>query len=132
MLDYVAEELSGTPGWRRVLEAYASLTAAAVQTTPSNASTEPAEAIGWASRLTQLEGVEPEQMRPVHGKLIALGLLSFEVSGKTGMQYQLSPLGYRTLGMRAQGRRTVDRDAQERSSDEATASEADDSDSAAA
>ena len=34
----------------------------------------------------------------LHGKLIALGLLSFEISGKLGMRYQLSPLGRRTLG----------------------------------
>jgi hypothetical protein len=133
MLDYVAEELSATPGWRRVLEAYASLTAApVVRTPPSDTSAELSEAVGWASRLSQLEGVEPEQMRSVHGKLIALGLLSFEVSGKTGMQYQLSPLGYRTLGMRCPGRRALDRDAQEQSSDEATAGEADDHESAAA
>ncbi len=44
-----------------------------------------------------MEGVDPEQLSSLHGKLIALGLLSFDVSGKSGMQYQVSPLGRRTL-----------------------------------
>jgi hypothetical protein len=48
------------------------------------------------------------------------------------MQYQLSPLGYRTLGQRAPGRRSVDREVEEQSIDEAIASGADDSESAAA
>lgn len=98
MLDYVAEELSAAPGWRPVLEAYASLTTAApavkaaVSETPAAA-----EGAGWASRLRRLDGIEPEQLSSLHGKLIALGLLSFEVSGKAGMQYQLTPLGRHTL-----------------------------------
>ncbi len=129
MLDYVAEELSAAPGWRHVLEAYASLTAAPAV---KPAASETPEGLGWASRLRRLDGIEPEQLSSLHGKLIALGLLSFEVSGKSGVQYQLSPLGYRTLGHRAPARRSVDRDVEEPSIDEATTGEADDSESAAA
>jgi hypothetical protein len=98
MLDYLAEELSETAGWRRVLEAYATLsTATAVPTAAIDPAAEPHSA-GWVSRLSRLDGVEPERLSALHGKLIALGLLSFEVTGKSGVQYQLSPLGRRALG----------------------------------
>jgi hypothetical protein len=97
MLDYVAEELSTTAGWRRVLEAYASLTPAPIARRAASEGPEAAEALGWIPRLSRLDGVEPERLSSLHGKLIALGLLSFEVTGKSGMQYQLSPLGRRTL-----------------------------------
>jgi len=93
MLDYVAEELSAITGWRRVLEAYATLAVDPAANGPA----ETPESSGWAPRLARLDGVEPERLSALHGKLIALGLLSFEVSGKSGMQYQLSPLGRRTL-----------------------------------
>jgi hypothetical protein len=96
MLEYVAEELSATAGWRRVLEAYATL-AVPTKVPPSGESADACESRGWVPRLSRLDGVEPEKLAALHGKLIALGLLSFEVSGKSGMQYQLSPLGRRTL-----------------------------------
>ena len=97
MLDHVAEELSATAGWRRVLETYATLAAGAVAA-PQSESSDATESPGWVPRLSQLDGVEPERLSSLHGKLIALGLLSFEISGKLGMRYQLSPLGRRTLG----------------------------------
>jgi hypothetical protein len=96
MLDFVAEELSATAGWRRVLEAYAAVSTSVSAKTADQARDVP-QSQGWVPRLSRLEGVEPELLAGLHGKLIALGLLSFEVSGKTGMQYQLSPLGRRTL-----------------------------------
>ncbi len=102
MLDYVAEELSApaTAGWRRVLETYASMAAAgsAADQLPVEDPGEPSEALGWVPRVSRLDGVEPEQLSALHGKLIALGLLSFEVSGKSGVHYQITPLGRRTLG----------------------------------
>src|SRR5580704_10436570 len=121
MLDHVAEELSATAGWRRVLEAYATLASGAVAT-PQSESSNASESPGWVPRLSQLDGVEPERLSALHGKLIALGLLSFEISGKLGMQYQISPLG----------RRTLDRvgDFEEPSSDESDAVPADDSEDA--
>jgi hypothetical protein len=99
MLDYVAQELSAASGWRRLLEAYALLSApsgrAGVRTSPDPA--QATESHGWVPRVTQVDGVEAEQLSVLHGKLIAMGLLSFEVTGKFGIQYQLSPLGRRTL-----------------------------------
>ena len=102
MLDYVADELAATTGWRRVLEAYVSL-APAPRPARNNAlpttgeAPESPETLGFVPRLAQVDGVDPQQLSSLHGKLIALGLLSFEVSGKSGMQYQVSPLGRRTL-----------------------------------
>jgi hypothetical protein len=120
MLDFVAEELAATTGWRRVLEAYASL---APTPRPARNSALPAtgdapeipETLGFVPRLSRVEGVDPEQLSSLHGKLIALGLLSFEVSGKSGMQYQVSPLG----------RRTLDRGIEDRSLDDGTSTPAD-------
>ena len=100
MLDYLAEELSDATGWRRLLEAYAALGATAFTRTGSRAaanSPEALESTGWVARLSRVDGVEPERLSDLHGKLIATGLLSFEVAGKSGIQYQLSPLGRRAL-----------------------------------
>lgn len=47
--------------------------------------------------MTGLEGVESAALSRLHGTLIALGFLKFELSGKAGMQYQLTPLGRHTL-----------------------------------
>jgi hypothetical protein len=120
MLDYVAEELSDATGWRRLLEAYAALGATASARTGSRTTANSPEALespGWVARLSRVEGVEPERLSDLHGKLIATGLLSFEVAGKSGIQYQLSPLG----------RRVLDRNpgAQEQPFEEATASQRD-------
>jgi hypothetical protein len=97
MLDFVMEELSATAGWRRVLEAYAMVASPAGASLPAGNEREIPESLGWVPRLSRLDGVEPDRLALLHGKLIALGLLSFEVLGKSGMQYQLSPLGRRTL-----------------------------------
>jgi hypothetical protein len=102
MLDYVADELAATTGWRRVLEAYASLAPAPRSARTSALPTtgdvpESPETLGFVPRLSRVDGVDPQQLSSLHGKLIALGLLTFEVSGKSGMQYQVSPLGRRTL-----------------------------------
>jgi|HubBroStandDraft_2_1064218.scaffolds.fasta_scaffold06278_4 hypothetical protein len=114
MLDYVADELAATTGWRRVLEAYASLAPAPRSARTSALPTtgdvpESPETLGFVPRLSKVEGVDPEQLSSLHGKLIALGLLTFEVSGKSGMQYQVSPLGRRTLDRGIDDRSVDDR-----------------------
>jgi len=47
--------------------------------------------------VARLEGVESTQLSRLHGTLIALGFLKFEITGKTGVQYQLTPAGRQTL-----------------------------------
>jgi hypothetical protein len=52
------------------------------------------EAAGWIPRLAAVEQVSPERLAAVHGKLIALGLLRFQLLDRTGgMMYRLSPEG---------------------------------------
>jgi hypothetical protein len=49
---------------------------------------------GWVPRLREVQGVEAVQLGPLHGQLIALGLLKFQLSGRTsGMLYRLAPEG---------------------------------------
>jgi hypothetical protein len=89
MLDFVAQELGRSDEWRRVLEAYNG------PIDPLIAPDENGEL--WRPRLARMEGVEPAQISRLHGTLIALGCLKFELSGKVGVQYQLTPLGRQTL-----------------------------------
>ncbi len=89
MLDFVAQELGQSDGWRRVLEAYNG------PTDPPIPPDEHGEV--WRPRLARLDGVEPAQLSRLHGTLIALGCLKFDLSGKVGVQYQLTPLGRQTL-----------------------------------
>lgn len=72
------------PEWRPLLAAY---------------SERPAdEKTGWLPRIAAVEGLVPEQLSPVHGKLIALGLLKFEIgNGAEGVHYQVTPLGRQAL-----------------------------------
>ena len=56
------------------------------------------ETIGWIPRLAMVEPVSPERLAPVHGRLIALGLLRFQLLDRTGgMVYRLSPEGRSAL-----------------------------------
>jgi hypothetical protein len=56
------------------------------------------QAVGWIPRLAIVEQVSPERLAPVHGKLIALGLLRFQLLDRTGgMVYRLSPEGRSAL-----------------------------------
>lgn len=49
----------------------------------------------WLSRIDEVEGVEPEELSSVHGRLIAHGFLKFKLVGRDGLVYQLTPLGRR-------------------------------------
>ena len=52
----------------------------------------------WAPRIALVEGLVPEAVSSIHGKLIAMGMLKFEISGRTeGVQYQLTTLGKQAL-----------------------------------
>jgi hypothetical protein len=52
----------------------------------------------WSPRLTSAAGLPIEQLSVVHGRLIALGFLRFEIaSGAEGVQYQLTPLGRQAI-----------------------------------
>ncbi len=57
-----------------------------------------AGSLEWSPRIVDVPGVAAEQLSAIHGKLIALGMLKFEISSRTdGMQYQLTTLGRQAL-----------------------------------
>lgn len=52
----------------------------------------------WVPRLTEVPGVDAEELSPVHGRLIAYGLLQCDLTDrKTGMVYQLTREARRAL-----------------------------------
>ncbi len=56
----------------------------------------------WVSRRNEIEGVPGDQLAPIHGRLIALGLLNFQLQGREeGVVYRLSPEGRQALSMGA-------------------------------
>jgi len=58
---------------------------------------------GWTARLRTIPGVKSEELSRLHGRLIAYGLLRFQLEGGTsGMTYQVSGPG-RQLVDRADG-----------------------------
>ena len=49
---------------------------------------------GWVDRIFELANLDGNQLSKFHGRLIALGMLEFELGGRNeGMRYQLSTLG---------------------------------------
>lgn len=49
---------------------------------------------GWIARPVSIEGVEPDQLSPLHGKLIAFGLLDVDVDIRhAGVRYRLTTEG---------------------------------------
>jgi hypothetical protein len=77
-------QLDKNPEWRHLLTAYH-----ARQTLSQD---------GWVDRVFDLSGVEDNQLSKYHGRLIALGLLDFELGGRgEGMRYQVSTLGKEAL-----------------------------------
>lgn len=72
------------PDWQRLLAAYQDQLAATK-----------AE---WSLRVTSVDGLAGDQLSAIHGKLIALGLLKFEIGSRAeGVQYQLTTLGRQAL-----------------------------------
>ena len=90
MLEFEIEELNQATDWREVLAAYQS----AHQTAKASAE----EFDGWLPRIMCVEGLKDEDLPRIHGKLIALGFLKFQLAGRgTGVVYQISPAGREAL-----------------------------------
>ena len=57
-----------------------------------------AESLEWSPRIIEVPGLPAELLSAVHGKLIALGMLKFEIGSRAdGVQYQLTTLGRQAL-----------------------------------
>ena len=90
MLDFELKELNETADWRGVLSAYQSALDAAKATQ--------AEFDGWLPRIMSVEGLDDESLPRLHGKLIALGFLKFQLASReAGVVYQISPAGRQAL-----------------------------------
>lgn len=52
----------------------------------------------WIPRLRSVEGVPPDRMAPIHGRLIAHGLLQFQLQGREeGVLYRITSAGRQKL-----------------------------------
>ncbi len=90
MLDFEIEELNQATDWRDVLAAY--------QSAHDTAKSSNEEFDGWLPRIMNVAGLEDEDLPRIHGKLIALGFLKFQLAGRgTGVVYQISPAGREAL-----------------------------------
>ena len=123
MIDIDAELLDLDAGWREVLEAYQEVeetggadpdeAAADGQGMASDDERNPgdgesviglaelvdeADSKEWLPRVVSLEGFDGERLSSLHGRLIALGWLGFDVGDSmTGIRYQLTRDGQRVL-----------------------------------
>jgi len=84
MVHHEFELFDANPEWRLLLAAYHEKIAAG--------------SIEWSPRLADVAGLAAEELSAIHGKLIALGLLKFEIGSRAeGVHYQLTPLGRQAL-----------------------------------
>ena len=90
MEDFDILQLRRNPDWRATLQAYYDLQQLAAQSAPDS---EP-----WVARQTEIAGIDPAILSSIHGKLIAYGLLKFDVGGRdVGVLYQVTHQGRRAL-----------------------------------
>ena len=98
MIDIEAQLLERDDGWRDVLEAYR----LPEPDEPCEAGVEDVEGEpvedGWLPRVEQLAGFDDGRLSQLHGRLVALGWLGFDVAGRqTGIPYRLTRDGQRVL-----------------------------------
>ncbi|HUG92069.1 MAG TPA: hypothetical protein VML55_14615 [Planctomycetaceae bacterium] len=90
MIRFELDELNAIPEWRPVLAAYRERGAAARAAAP--------DFDGWLPRLRSIDGVAEARLPAIHGRLMALGFLRFQIAGRSaGLQYQLTPEGRQAL-----------------------------------
>ena len=62
---------------------------------------------GWVERLETIDTADPDQLTQIHGDLIAMGVLKFEISNRhTGLRYRISERGNAALENTAAEHRT--------------------------
>ena len=94
MIDLELELLSQNDEWRLVLQAYSDAREIARQYEPDEGD--------WLSRVASIDGVQEEHLPRIHGKLIALGLLHFQLTSRNnGVVYRISPQGRQALNQLA-------------------------------
>jgi hypothetical protein len=114
MNSFTRQRLDQDAGWRLVLDAYLQAAGPAAPAAAPVASDPDADGLedsgdaahesetddptaGWVPRFDEVAGVPDEHLAPLHGRLIAFGLLKFQLtSATTGVVYRVTPKG-RTL-----------------------------------
>ncbi len=90
MINFELEQLQENIECQQVLRAYQQSLKAALLENPEQGK--------WLPRIRTVPAVERSQLSSIHGKLIALGFLKFElVNQNAGMQYQLTAAGIRAI-----------------------------------
>lgn len=90
MIDLHLDSPQETAEWLGVLAAYRAEQAVRKQTDPEHE--------GWIDRLTSIADLEGEQLSTIHGRLIAFGMLKFQLTSRTtGVQYQVSTAGVQAM-----------------------------------
>lgn len=89
MDDFDRQLLENNPYWKQVLEAYLQLASEPVTTNP-----EEKGMVRWADRIQTLDGLDPDELSLIHGRLIALGWLNFQFeAGQASLTYRVSSDG---------------------------------------
>ena len=89
-MDYELQEFAGEIEWQMVLSAYQTVALAAKEQNPEHE--------GWLPRIMHVDDVCDEHLPRIHGKLIALEFLKFQLMGRTaGVMYQLTPIAVKAL-----------------------------------
>ena len=83
-------QLRRNPEWRATLQVYHNLQQQLREQVP--------DSDGWIARLTMVPGIDTERLSAIHGKLIAHGMLKFDVGSRdVGVRYQLTIQGRRAF-----------------------------------
>ena len=89
MIDPAYNQLKKHPHWISLLVAYEHATTIAREAEGFD---------GWIPRINEFEGIDQSELCRVHGKLISLGYLKFNLGGRLeGIKYQLSSDATRAL-----------------------------------
>ena len=84
MTSHELELFDANPSWALLLAAYQQKIAS--------------DRLEWSARITEVAGLAADQLSAIHGKLIALGMLKFEIGSRAaGIQYQITPLARQAL-----------------------------------
>ena len=90
MDELALEQLQRNPKWTSILDVYNELS--------SLNRGQSADFDGWTPRIQEVPEIPRGELAGIHGKLIAFGLLKFDLAGRDlGIRYQLTPLGRQAL-----------------------------------
>lgn len=92
MDDFDLQLLADNPPWQRVLSTYLDLLEDVID--------RPEDETGarWVDRIHWLDGIDSDELAAIHGHLIALDWLKFQLEdGKTGLSYRVSSAGRMVL-----------------------------------